>query len=236
MTNRLRRIWRTLNDWGQAGRDMAAAGYGQLRRATASPPRQTPCSRYPVVVLPGVLEPWRYLSPLSDWLGRIGHPVHVVTQLGWNLQDLDTAANHVHHAIDENELDGVVLVAHSKGGLIGKQVLASNPHVSGMVTVATPFAGASLGGRLQKLPGVGLSPFGMFRAGSPALTRLSQLNEVNNRIVSMAPSWDQVVPAESTVLEGGINIDLEAGGHFRPLRDPDVWELIHHHIHQRAKE
>ncbi|MEH3089267.1 MAG: alpha/beta hydrolase, partial [Microbacterium arborescens] len=53
-----------------------------------------------------------------------------------------------------HELHDVVLVAHSKGGLIGKQMMtdaAVGPRVRGMVAVASPFGG-SVYGRLMLLP------------------------------------------------------------------------------------
>lgn len=77
----------------------------------------------PVLLIPGIYESWRFLEPLAERLLEAGHPVHVVRELGLNHRSVrsgaDVVAAHL-RTLAEHE---VVLVAHSKGGLIGKQVL-----------------------------------------------------------------------------------------------------------------
>src|SRR5690606_19667464 len=101
------------------------------------------CRKVPVVVLPGILEPWTYLAPLGNWFAGRGHPVHYVETLGWNLADVERSARRCLAVLHEREVDGAVLVAHSKGGLVGKAVLALSDAPVGMVTVATPFGGST---------------------------------------------------------------------------------------------
>lgn len=233
----LRRAVATAVDWGRAGRDLTAAGFSKLRRATAGEHREAECAPIPIVILPGVLEPWRYLIPLGNWLAANGHPVHYVERLGFNLRGLAASVEHVVELVADRDLSGAVFVAHSKGGLIGKLALAHpelKDRVAGMVTFATPFAGSGLGGPLQRLPFVSRSPLGLFLAGSEPLESLSADTSVNNRIVSMSAAWDQVVSRESTRLPGATHVDLTAGGHFAPVRDPHTWELMHQHLHALA--
>jgi len=126
---------------------------------------------------------------------------------------------------------GGVLVAHSKGGLIGKRVLldaAAAGRVRGLVAVATPFGGSSLSfGALAR------TPLGLFAPAGAAIAALTGERSVNRRIVSLAPAWDQVIP-EGSRLPGARNVTLDAGGHFRPLADPRVHSLIHTEVHALA--
>lgn len=230
-----RRAGAILIDWGRAARDLAYAAASKLRRTAAGQAIAGQCSPIPLVILPGVLEPWRYLLPLGTWLEAQGHPVHYVERLGFNTRDLASSANHVVELLSARNLTGAVFVAHSKGGLIGKLAL-THPGIGesalGMVSVATPFGGSQLGGPLQRLPFVDRSSFGMFLAGSQPLTSLSRHAEVNRRIVSMSPAWDQVVSVESTQLAGAEHVRLDVGGHFAPMRSHVAWETIHAHVHQ----
>lgn len=221
-----------VRDWGRAVGDMAAAGWSALRRRAAALTGDGGCEPIPVVVLPGILEPWRYLLPLGNWLAEQGHPVHYVRGLGFNLGDLASSAAHVADLVVAEDLDGGVFFAHSKGGLIGKQALldaAVASRIEGMVALSTPFAGASLGQRFHRA--ITRTRLGMFTADSPVLRALHGQEEINARIVSLTPQWDQVVSPAATRLPGGNNVDLHTSGHFTPLRQRAVWEEIHHHIH-----
>lgn len=236
-------------DWLVAGRDMAGAVWRRIRPDALTPGDPTPgCDAIPVVLLPGILEPWTWLAPMGNWLARHGHPVHHVETLGWNLRDIDSSAARCLEVLKERGIHRAVLVAHSKGGLIGKALLAqtlpsakrvvgeqpdADPHAIGMVTLATPFGGSSLGGPLQRLPLVSLSPLGMFLPDSPQLTALAQEQAVNAHIVSLEPKWDQVIP-DGSHLDGATNVTLDAVGHFRPLGDEAVWKTIHEFIHTLA--
>ena len=224
-------------DWGVAGRDMTGA---LVRRVL--PWRPAPhvghgpaCRDIPVVLLPGIREPWSYLAPLARWLGRRGHPVEFVETLGWNLHNLDASAERCLAVLRQRGIRRCVLVAHSKGGLIGKAVLlrqGDDQVALGLVAVATPFGGSSIGRRLHGL--VARSPLGLFSPGNPVLRGLAGEAAVNAHIVSLAPAWDQVIP-EGSRLEGAVNVDLDVPGHFRPMRDESVWRIIHEHVHRLAE-
>jgi len=236
-------------DWLVAGRDMVSAVWRGIRPGERLLGDPTPgCDAVPVVMLPGILEPWTWMAPMADWFARHGHPVHHVETLGWNLRDIDASASRSLEVLKERDIHRAVLVAHSKGGLIGKALLAqtlpsarkvvgdrpdADPHAIGMVTLATPFGGSSLGGPLQRLPLVSLSPLGMFFPNSPQLTALAQEQAVNAHIVSLAPKWDQVIP-DGSHLDGATNVTLDAVGHFRPLGDEEVWKTIHEFVHTLA--
>ena len=172
----------------------------------------------PIVVIPGVYESWRFLQPLAAALHARGHPVHVVDPLRDNRLPVEAGARLVAEHLTALDLHDVVIVAHSKGGLIGKHVMALGPaadRIRGMVAVATPFAG-SLYARLM------LSP--TLRSFSPrdaTILALARETAVNARIVSVYGRFDPHIPGGSE-LPGAENVLLEMGGHFRILAHPRV--------------
>ncbi len=183
----------------------------------------------PLVLLPGIWERWTFLDPLARALNGYGHPVYLIAALGNNGMPLDASSALVARFLIERDLPEVILVAHSKGGLIGKLVML-DPQVAGrvrgMVALSTPFAGSSLAWPIFKR-----SPLGIFAPRGRAIVDLAAQREVNARIISLQPTHDQVIP-EGSRLEGARNVTLEVAGHFRPLRNPAVHRTIHDLVHE----
>ena len=114
---------------------------------------------------------------------------------------------------------GRVLVAHSKGGLIGKHLLlrerGRGARLRGLVAVCTPFAGA--GG-----PGSSRDP--SIRALLPSdetIVMLGSAASVNGRIVSVFGTFDPHVP-DGSALDGATNVRVPVAGHFRVLGAPET--------------
>lgn len=185
----------------------------------------------PVVMLPGIWEPWRYLRPLGERLHARGHPVFPVPGLRFNGDDLAESAEVMASVLDEHDLTGVVLVAHSKGGLVGKQAMLLPDvaaRVRGMVTVCTPFAGSKLA-----WPIFARTPLGLFSPRGAVLLALAAERVVNARITSIGAAWDEMIP-EGSDLMGARNITLQMEGHFLPVADAGVADLVHTEIDRFA--
>jgi pimeloyl-ACP methyl ester carboxylesterase len=181
------------------------------------PDDYTDGDRTPIVVLPGVYETWRFLHPLVRALHGRGHPVHVITALQGNRVPVTEGARIVIAQLERLDLRDVVIAAHSKGGLIGKQVMlaAAGERVRGMVAVATPFGGSRYG---RLMLGATLRAFSPRDA---TIRSLAASAEANARIVSVFPAFDPHIP-EGSALHGAKNVRLATGGHFRVLADPRV--------------
>lgn len=173
-----------------------------------------------VVLIPGVVERWHFMAPLAERIARAGHAAHFVPELGRNLRPVLESAPVVGAVVDRvaaaNPHARIVLVGHSKGGLIGKRVLvdraldASRPQPAGLVALATPFAGSS---RAKLLPG------GYIREFDPSNAMLAALaaeRSADGRIRVVLPRIDPHVP-ENRVPDGMRGVRLQAAGHFRPL-------------------
>ncbi len=176
----------------------------------------------PVLLIPGIYETWQFMRPVAELLRDRGHPVHVVTGLGWNTSTIRDSADLVAAHLEQHDLRDVVVVAHSKGGLIGKYtMLRKDPEgrIAAMVAIATPFGG-SIYARYALTRSI--------RDFSPADTTLRMLGEhldVNRRITSISPSFDPHIPGGSR-LDGAANIDLRAAGHFRIFGTHELLEAV----------
>jgi pimeloyl-ACP methyl ester carboxylesterase len=172
----------------------------------------------PIVVIPGVYETWRFLEPLIRALHDRGHPVFVVDALSWNNRPVVEAAELVSRFLAEHDLHNIVLVSHSKGGLIGKYVMSAGrerSRVTSMLAVAAPFVG-SVYARFLVLPSLRI-----FSPKNATILALAHDESVNSRIVSIYGEFDPHVPAGSELV-GAKNVRLDTGGHFRVLAHPRV--------------
>ena len=221
------RIFRWARQAGAWASDYAYVGYWQVRNfflrgdpSVYLHPEGPP--RAPVVLIPGVYENWQFLRPLADHLFERGHPVHTVAPLGYNRGLIGDMAVLVERYLVEEDLHGVLVVAHSKGGLIGKHLMTlpdGGERVERMIAVNTPFSGSVY---------ANLFPLASIRAFSPRDPFLRQLQRnagVNARITSVYSGFDPHIPAGSH-LEGARNIQLETMGHFRPVGDSRLVKVL----------
>jgi alpha-beta hydrolase superfamily lysophospholipase len=213
----VRRLAQDAAWWAQ---DYAYAAAWQLRAAVdrTDPVVYATGDRVPLVVLPGVYETWRFLQPLIAELHARGHPVHVVAPARRNERPVGELAALAADVLVDRALHDAVLVAHSKGGLVGKTLMTRSDagrRIRGMVAVATPFGGSRYA---RWMVGRTLRSFAPADATIRALTRETA---VNARIVSIYGRFDPHIP-ERSELAGAKNVELETGGHFRILAHPRV--------------
>ena len=176
----------------------------------------------PVLVIPGVYEGWQYMLHIGRRLHDAGHPVHVLHELGRNRGRIPDAAALAQRYLEQHDLRGVVIVAHSKGGLIGKHMMAMDDtghRIDRMVAIATPFSGS----RLARYSPV--RTLRVFRPGSATLALLTANAAINARITSIYSEFDPVIPASSR-LDGATNVVVADIGHFRILAVPAVLDAI----------
>lgn len=176
----------------------------------------------PVVILPGIYERWQFLHAVVVRLHEAGHPVHVVTTLGYNRGDVVRMSRLARAYLESADLRGAVLVAHSKGGLIGKHLMAFDDpegRVASMVAINTPFGGSRYA---RFFPGRAIRAF---VPTHETLLALAKSKEINPRITSIFSDFDPHIP-EGSALVDARNIRMDVGGHFRVLADRAVLDEI----------
>ncbi len=192
-----------------------------LRRAELSPASWAMGSADPVLLIAGVYEPWSFMVELGDRINRAGHPVHVVPAIGRNSGAISVGAQQAAEYLAERDLRHVRIVAHSKGGLVGKRLLMTDAdgRVDRMIAIATPFGGSD---RAKYLP---MRAFRDLRPAAAEISAQVANREVNARITSIFTSWDAHIPNGSR-LEGARNIELPMLGHFRLLSDERLLSAV----------
>ena len=174
----------------------------------------------PVLMIPGIYENWRFMQPLIDTLQTSGYQVHVVTKLGYNRDSIEEMTGRVIDYLTEQNLEHVRLVAHSKGGLIAKYVLMLRPDlVQKVIAINTPFNGSLYA------PFFFIKELRVFSKNSELLRRLTRARELNEKIVSLYSRFDPHIP-DGSRLDGATNIVFEKVGHFSPIADSHVQEII----------
>ncbi|UJP39255.1 esterase/lipase family protein [Cellulomonas palmilytica] len=217
-------VWRARDYASATGWILA----GAVRPGGADDLVAPPVRGRPVVLVPGVYEAWHFLRPLARRLHARGLAVHAVPGLGRNHRPVGQSAEILRAAIAALGLRDVVLLAHSKGGLIGKRAMIEDlasgaPRIGSMITVNTPFAGSRYA-RWVPLPAVrALVP------GDAAIRALVLDRTVDARIVAVRSVWDPHVP-DAAAPEGLPDVTLPTPGHFRALADPALEDLVVTHV------
>ncbi len=185
-----------------------------------------------VILLPGVYETWYFLLPIARRLNALGYRVFSVPELAFNrmsvVRSAEVVAAELGRLASEHHIDKFIVLAHSKGGLIGKQLMLNEPSaelIVGMVAVSTPFSGSSYA---RYLPSATLQAF------SPEDATVMLLNthpHINAHIVSIYADFDPHIPAKS-FLPGAENAELPLAGHFVLLRNRVLGEAVERAVRQ----
>ncbi len=182
--------------------------------------------KVPVILIPGILEKWGFMKPIADRISREGHPVYVVPGLQYNIFSIPLSAQEVREVVVRAipKEDFAVLLAHSKGGLIGKYLLShynDDGRIKGMVAIATPFSGAVLAKFI---------PHGAFQELTPESKIIHDLGEhdaVNHKIISIIPKFDNHILGEKgSHLQGAENIVVSESGHHKVLFSKEVEDKV----------
>lgn len=176
----------------------------------------------PILILPGVYETWHFLEPVAMRLHELGYPVYAVPGFGRNVGPIAEMAELARRYLVENDLSRVVIVGHSKGGLIGKTVMVSGDgmaRVDRLVAINSPFGGSAYA---RYLP---ISTLREFVPTHDTIIALTASVMVNARITSIYSEWDPIIP-NGSVLDGATNIPLPVGGHFRILGREDLLDAV----------
>lgn len=195
---------------------------GVLFRADPAAYLDEAATERPVLIVPGIYETWQFMRPVADLLRDRGHPVHVVTTLGWNTATIPASAELVAAYLREHDLRDVLVVAHSKGGLIGKYaMLHCDPdgRIARMIAISSPFSGSIYARYILFRAIQDFSPT------NPTLLALRDQLEINSRITSIWGTFDPHIPGGSR-LDGATNVLLKASGHFRIFGSRELLDAV----------
>ena len=171
------------------------------------------------LAVPGAWDSWHFMEPLAKALESRRVRVHFVPELGHHLMSVAEAAPLVARALEGvmEEAAGrpVVVIGHSKGGIVGLRVLAERiarnvVQPIGLVALSTPFGGSAWADRTR------LGAVRELRLTSEVVAQVRKDAGSGVRIVSVRPQRDphvtsQFVPALASRLR------IRSAGHFQTL-------------------
>jgi alpha-beta hydrolase superfamily lysophospholipase len=162
------------------------------------------------------------MRPLAEYLYKEGYDVRVIEALKYNRGSIEDMAQIVDDYLHRMNIKNSILIAHSKGGLIGKYLLSTSNkegRIKGLVAINTPFLGSKYA---YFLP---LKAMRIFLPDSPFLVSLALNQKVNKRIVSIYGVFDPHIP-KGSYLKGARNVQLRTHGHFRILGKRIVHDAV----------
>lgn len=178
-----------------------------------------------IVLLPGFCEPWTFLEKLALRLHSLGYKIHSIPALNHNTQSVTHSAEILNQYIQDNSLNSVILLGHSKGGLIAKTYLDAHPQtVTHVFTVSTPHQGTYLGylyicNLAELLP------------NSPVIQKIIQVHNHNSKITNIYSRVDNhILPNRHALLPNTENIQIDTIGHTRILEDIHTYNVIKDHL------
>lgn len=222
MTNAIRKIGYWVHDYLHA---LHKQGYAFMYR---KPPAHylgfVKEGRVPIILIPGIYEKWHFLKAIADPLSLRGHPVYALEHLGYNTSAIKHSAELIRELIDEKKLRSAIIIAHSKGGLIGKYMLAHHNQdgkIKKVIAIASPFGGSNIAKIVRHAPVQELHP------DSEIIRKFQNEKSVNDKIVSISGMFDNHVwPESSCVLDGAKNIQVHEYGHHKILFSKRVKDIV----------
>jgi hypothetical protein len=174
-----------------------------------------------IILVPGFFESWSCLATIGNHLNHLGFRVWPIADTRLKFASLSLCAEIVNNFISHNKLSDVVLVSHSKGGLIAHKIL-SNPKIVSSISLATPYGGTL----------IGCLYFGNLWEMRPPLN----LNiKYNHKVFALYPTLDNhVLPNKNLLLPGAHNIQIDVVGHTRILTSAKTLATISQIIHPLA--
>lgn len=181
-------------------------------------------AKIPIILISGILEKWHFLKYFADALSELGHPIYVIGHLGYNNKEIFHSAKMVRDFVEEKNLKNIIILAHSKGGLIGKEFLLyhnNDERVIGLIALATPFQGSKIA---RFMPS---RAFRELAYNGSVLKNQNIHTEVNTKIISIYGSFDNHIwPGDSSRLDGAENIEVPVYGHHKILASKKVRKII----------
>jgi len=187
-------------------------------------PLKTDNGKVPILMIQGLYNRWNSMRSLAEHLSKNGYPVYLLPQLGRNSGPIPAMAGIVRKFIAEKGLQNIIIIGHSKGGLVGKCILDNEDgsvKIKKLIAIACPFQGSRAAVYLPTKSHAELTP------SSPMIAKLSASRQNNGKITSIYCKFDNHVwPLSSCILPGAKNIQTGVYGHHRILFDKTVRDIV----------
>jgi triacylglycerol lipase len=167
-----------------------------------------------MLLIPGFSENWYFLKEIGDLLNSKGYRIHVLKDA--RQASIESQAFAVQEYVKNKKLQNILLIGHSKGGLVARKLLTMQNlfNIQKVITISTPHHG-TIFGYLRLFNLAELIPGSKFFA--------SWDYSLNKQIYNFYPRFDNhVIPASSLLLAGAENELIGVNGHTRILKSSSL--------------
>lgn len=176
-----------------------------------------------VILIPGFNSTWVSLQTIADNLNKLGYRIHTIQEFNSNFLLIDKCVKILDKYIKDNDLKDVVLLSHSKGGIIAKRFMdtAKNGNkVRHSISIATPYNG-TLFGHLRALS------LKEFMPSNKVIKDVIGIKTNNHKIINLYAEFDNhIIPNKNAILSGARNIMVSVVGHTRILESQSTIQEI----------
>lgn len=181
-----------------------------------------------VILVPGFADDHIFLMKIGEELNKNGYKIHSATQSikGFNTTTLSVQelATKLAGYIAQNNMTNIILVGHSKGGIVAKYLLENFGQISDKIknvfTIASPHQGTIFAY-------VGIFHLHQLTPGSNLIKTLKTQTANTHKITNIYPKFDNtIVPNKNLILDGAINQQIKIVGHTRILYSNECTKII----------
>lgn len=166
-----------------------------------------------ILMIVGFNENWNFLNTIAESLNIKGYRIHFPTFK--THATIEECTSLIIKYIEDFQLNDLVIVTHSKGGLIARNLLlSSDDKIRNIIEIAAPNNGTIFGNLI----------FHNLRELKPKSRQLQILdNFKTSKIINIYPKFDNhVIPNSSLFLEGAKNVGIDIVGHTRILESKEL--------------
>lgn len=174
-----------------------------------------------LILIPGINESFYSLKFLADHFNSKGYMIHVPLK-GLLHDDIQELADEVIEYVTQHNIQTFEILAHSKGGLVGKHVLdvlANKKNPIRLWSLSTPYKGLYAG----YLPIWNLK---QMRTGHEYIANAYKNKKNNQNIISIYPRFDELLYPANSHLEEAQNYKINEYGHLAVCYSEETIELI----------
>lgn len=174
------------------------------------------------ILVPGFYESFHYLWKIADELNKLGYKIHLIEDFK-STDKVEVASEKIEATVRKINKGEIVLIAHSKGGVVSKYFLDNSKlstKIKYSISIASPYNGSLLASS-------GHHNLFELKLGSSLIKNI-QSNKTNlKKIYNFYPKFDNhIIPNSSMVLPGAKNKMIDVNCHTRILESDLLIESI----------
>jgi len=171
-----------------------------------------------VVLIPGFHATPKMFKSLKKHLEKNSYKVYL-PYFQRQHSDINKMTSQLKAYLKKNKIKNCILIGHSLGGIIALNFAYKNQNAIKIITIGTPLKGATLEKFTPNITSI--------KQLNPNKQLIKQLSNIKiKQFYSIASSYDEIVPFNSTKHKSAEHITINSIGHLRLLFDKKVFNTI----------